>query len=1114
MPPVSQRAPDLLGGVSQQAPHLRRPNELEESLNAYHSPARGFGKRPNTNHLAQLATNPNDYAGAAIFPLDYGLGQKFFAAFRNGDLRVWDENGVAQSVFFPNGKGYLNTEAARLLQTSDPFNNTDGTFLENHVSPTGVGWRLVSPTSGQSHFQIHGNRVEGIWPDPTFENHFVLDFPMPTANYTVSARAATKSPTSEAATTVFMLKARGNLVDKAGYVLRLVWTQNVQAQLGRLTPQGGFSVLGTPMQLGIDPRGENFHKYSLRVTGFFLEALVDDEVVMTATDVGNAIPDAGYPGLVSSGQTSVDRLTVMDDFTVAWEEQLPNDDPGIFRAASVGRRTFIANRNRIVARDTTRKAEVQVPQAVLYVEQADYSTTYEVTIDGTTVTYETQPGTDAGARQQISTDKITQAIRERLAATFTDFTFEQFGSMLLVKRADGEDFSISASDGLADNGLRAVKGSVQRSADLPLRCVEGFILEVVGDPEQARDNYWVRFDTDGSDDFRGVWKECARPGEGIAFDASTMPHELVYGNTLTPEMESAGFPSAPVVSLAKPTRDEDMWSFEHNGDDIVGIHLATLVMTAHERALYTNLEDTNGGPIRFGFGYTVNTTKLSADDSIAIHVEHNDGPSGTNWTTVATLTFAPGLYLKDQVFETDISTPIGVDWDVRLRMEYASGATPSDGDRRARFWPSRKPWYYNYSARDLTWRSSATYPAGTEWQITVDGSPVTYEQPSDMTGAEIAAAVEPLIEALSGVDAEILTNTHGGTSVRITKSGGGLPTVTVLSSFDSATTFWNPEVDLGYAEDALIGYTLRNLSDGSEGRIIANTSSQIIVDSLSGGVENIFRHGDLCVVVGDADVFTFRQVRWKEREAGSTVTNPWPSFVGESIRDVFYHRGRLGVLAAGSVCLSETNSLDNFFRTVTTDLIDTDPIDVTWAGGANVQFHTAVPWNGEIVLFGDRLQVVPRGEPVLSPKTIRLEMLAAYPCDPSARPVPAGRWVFFGRPLSSSTQVQALGISPRTRVAEAKPLAADLPTYLSGEPVMFAADPVLNQLFVVTDSDQRNLFHLHYTMNDDEPPVFSWGKWTFTGEILGMDISDGVLRLLLRYSDGVYLESLDLSENY
>ena len=76
--------------------------------------------------------------------------------------------------------------------------------------------------------------------------------------------------------------------------------------------------------------------------------------------------------------------------------------------------------------------------------------------------------------------------------------------------------------------------------------------------------------------------------------------------------------------------------------------------------------------------------------------------------------------------------------------------------------------------------------------------------------------------------------------------------------------------------------------------------------------------------------FDFQQATYASRKVGDDDTNPFPSFVGFKLADIFFHRNRLGVLADENVIFSEAGQFEefNFFQRTTLTLLDSDPIDV------------------------------------------------------------------------------------------------------------------------------------------------------------------------------------------
>jgi hypothetical protein len=199
-----------------------------------------------------------------------------------------------------------------------------------------------------------------------------------------------------------------------------------------------------------------------------------------------------------------------------------------FRAVTIGDYTFITNRLKVVTK-TVNTIAARSPEALAFVRQADFSTTYKLTVDATTLSYTTVDGSNAAARASITTDNVAEQLRLLFVASALNATHTctRTGSTLYIKRINNADFTITATDGLGDNGILAIKGKIQRFDDLPLRAVNGFIVEVQGDPGSLYDNYHVVYDDTGSSTGAGVWRETAKPGEFYQLDPANMPYVLV-----------------------------------------------------------------------------------------------------------------------------------------------------------------------------------------------------------------------------------------------------------------------------------------------------------------------------------------------------------------------------------------------------------------------------------------------------------------------------------------------------------------------------------------------------------------------------------------------------------
>ena len=78
MPAVSQKIPNLLGGISQQPDPVKLPGQVREATNVYLDPTFGCRKRPPTEFVATLATDVP--AQAKWFPIFRDNNERYAVA--------------------------------------------------------------------------------------------------------------------------------------------------------------------------------------------------------------------------------------------------------------------------------------------------------------------------------------------------------------------------------------------------------------------------------------------------------------------------------------------------------------------------------------------------------------------------------------------------------------------------------------------------------------------------------------------------------------------------------------------------------------------------------------------------------------------------------------------------------------------------------------------------------------------------------------------------------------------------------------------------------------------------------------------------------------------------
>ena len=194
----------------------------------------------------------------------------------------------------------------------------------------------------------------------------------------------------------------------------------------------------------------------------------------------------------------------------------PQED---FNLVTVADYTFIVNKTKTVAKSGT-TSTARPDEAIFYVKNGQYRTTYEIDIDGSNVaSFQTLDNSNASNASSITTDNIATELTNDLNSNLSGYTIVRDGSIIYVKKNSGT-FTAEVSDGLGGDGLILVKDKTNSFADLPYKGYTGFVVEIVGDGGTEFDNYFVQWD--GT-----AWVETVKDGLDNSFDTSTMPHLLI-----------------------------------------------------------------------------------------------------------------------------------------------------------------------------------------------------------------------------------------------------------------------------------------------------------------------------------------------------------------------------------------------------------------------------------------------------------------------------------------------------------------------------------------------------------------------------------------------------------
>lgn len=254
------------------------------------------------------------------------------------------------------------------------------------------------------------------------------------------------------------------------------------------------------------------------------------------------------------------------------------------------------------------------------------------------------------------------------------------------------------------------------------------------------------------------------------------------------------------------------------------------------------------------------------------------------------------------------------------------------------------------------------------------------------------------------------------------------------------------------------------------------------------------------VLIDNGDgTFTCQEETWTPREAGDTVSNPDPSFVGRTIQYLFTFGNRLGILSGDRVIMSEVGQYTNFYLTTVTTFLDSDPIDIQPLQGHDDWLY-AVPMAEKIILFSQKGQAVVSGGGLLTPKTATLETATRYPVSPTCEPVLIGKNIYFPADSGDYSRVYEYFVQKQVETLDAAEITSHVPKYLPrGITRLTGSDD--NKLVLAIGNQESgtnnwyDLWAYQYYWIGDQKVQSAWHRWTFPNNLMIVDASliDGVV---------------------
>jgi hypothetical protein len=222
---------------------------------------------------------------------------------------------------------------------------------------------------------------------------------------------------------------------------------------------------------------------------------------------------------------------------------------------------------------------------------------------------------------------------------------------------------------------------------------------------------------------------------------------------------------------------------------------------------------------------------------------------------------------------------------------------------------------------------------------------------------------------------------------------------------------------------------------------------------------------------------------------GDATNNPVPRWMHGQITMMTMFQDRLLIGSSAEVSVSAAGDYLNHFRSTVLTVPVSDAFQMISQEGEDDVLRTAVTYNRNLVLFGDKRQYVISGSTALTPTSANMAVMTVYPDTTDCRPVAAGGQIFYARNREGSVSVHQIQPGMFVESSESFPASAQISTYIPSPACVMETIPGAPALLVLrTRTAAQGLYVFSYIDAPDGRKQEAWFRWEFSpscGNLLG-----------------------------
>ena len=241
---------------------------------------------------------------------------------------------------------------------------------------------------------------------------------------------------------------------------------------------------------------------------------------------------------------------------------------------------------------------------------------------------------------------------------------------------------------------------------------------------------------------------------------------------------------------------------------------------------------------------------------------------------------------------------------------------------------------------------------------------------------------------------------------------------------------------------------------------------------------------------------------WEPRLVGDDESNSHPSFVNNTIQDIFLFNNRLGFLTEDNVSMSQAGDYYNFYHKSATTITAADPIDLSCASIKPAIVRSVVPVTQGLLLFSDSQQFLMEAENgAWTPANCTISTIANYECDRYLKPVDLGSTVLYVSRNQSWSRAFEIFVRGQRETPTVTETTKIVPEWMP-QGITDAVGSAQNGLWIASSRTSPYMYLHRFYEQGDERSMASWVRWLLPSNVIHTAIQNDILYVLTSGTEG------------